>query len=132
MPLRPPPATEQMREAIRDLTGILRAMYAAADPHRRAGIVAAGLRLAELDAVVAQESTAAYELAPRAADSTAEQTFPGCDPSKCPNPLFIEPRSISLPSALGSCRARYQATEGRHRERCRPKWRGRAPGKSLQ
>ena len=51
---------EQLREAIRDLTGILRAMYRAErEPQRRAAITAAGKRLAELEAVLGEPDTAA-------------------------------------------------------------------------
>ena len=49
---------DELREAIRDLTGILRAMYAAErEQHRRAYIAVAGKRLAELSLVLDQPGT---------------------------------------------------------------------------
>jgi hypothetical protein len=96
--LRPPPTTEQMREAIRDLTGILRAMYAAADPHRRAGIVEAGLRLAELDAVLGQEDTEAYGLALRAADVAVNSVLGGLHFNAGLAPVLAHAATRALPT----------------------------------
>src|SRR6188768_2041836 len=67
---RPPPAPEQLREALRDLTGILRAMYVAErdSPGRRAAIMTAGKRLAELDLLLDQPETDDYKAAMAAAE----------------------------------------------------------------
>src|SRR6187549_1662027 len=74
---RPPPTPEQLREAIRDLTGILRAMYLAEHDHpvRSAAVVAAGKRLAELDALLEQPGTEAYNAAMRAADVAVDKVL---------------------------------------------------------
>jgi hypothetical protein len=68
---------EQLREAIRDLTGILRAMYLAErdSPDRRAAIVDAGRRLAELDALLEQPGTDAYKAAMRASDEAVNEVL---------------------------------------------------------
>ena len=87
-----------MREAIRDLTGILRAMYAAADPHRRAGIVEAGLRLAELDAVLSQEGTEAYKLALRAADVAVDSVLGGLHFNAALAPVLAHAATRALPT----------------------------------
>ena len=56
---KPPLPPEQLREAIRDLTGILRAMYLADDsPHRRAAVADAGKRLGALYGLLDQLSVA--------------------------------------------------------------------------
>jgi hypothetical protein len=71
---RPTPTPEQLREAIRDLTGILRAMYLAERDHpvRSAAVVAAGNRLAELSALLEQPETDAYRRAMAAADTALD------------------------------------------------------------
>lgn len=76
---RPPPTPDELREAIRDLTGILRAMYAAEDPAtmRRPAIAEAGRRVAELSALLDQPGTAAYERATMAADAAVNAVLTG-------------------------------------------------------
>jgi len=71
---RPTPTPEQLREAIRDLTGILRAMYLAERDHpvRSAAVVTAGNRLAELSALLEQPETDAYRGAMVAADAALD------------------------------------------------------------
>jgi hypothetical protein len=75
----PDPTPEQLREAVRDLLGILRAMYAASrsEPHERKAYVTAAKRLTELDAVLATEpeGSAAYLQAMRAADQALNAVF---------------------------------------------------------
>jgi len=68
-PARPPLPPEQLREAVRDMIGILRAMCLAnhGEPHRLAAIVEAGQRLRELDEAIA--SGGDLEGAERAADA---------------------------------------------------------------
>jgi hypothetical protein len=68
---RPTPAPEDPREAIRDLTGILRAMWRAEEPGstKRPIIVEAGQRLAELAALLDEPDTEAYRRATWAADA---------------------------------------------------------------
>jgi hypothetical protein len=75
---REPPTPDELREAIRDLQGILRGMYLAErEPTRRARVVAAGKRLVELDAVLDQPGTEAYERATRAADAAVDAVLGG-------------------------------------------------------
>ena len=76
---RAQPTPEQLREAIRDLTGILRAMYLAGgdSPGRRAAVVAAGQRLGELAALLDQQGTEAYDAAMRAADTAMNEVLGG-------------------------------------------------------
>ena len=74
-PARPPLSPEHLREAIRDMIGILRAMYLANrdSPHRLAAVVEAGKRLRELDeAIVSGEG---LELAERAADVAVNEVL---------------------------------------------------------
>lgn len=68
-PARPPLPPEQLREAIRDMIGILRAMYLTErdQPHRLAAIVEAGKRLREFDEAIAAGGD--LERAERAADA---------------------------------------------------------------
>jgi len=74
---RLPPKPEQLREAIRDLTGILRAMYLAErdSAGRRGAMVAAGRRLAELDALLKQLDTDGYLRAMTAADAAVNEVL---------------------------------------------------------
>lgn len=76
---RPQPTPEQLREAIRDLTGILRAMYLAESDHpgRRAAVQRAGVRLGELDALLEQPDSDAYKAAMRAADDAVNDLLGG-------------------------------------------------------
>jgi hypothetical protein len=78
---RPDPTPEQLHEAIRDLTGILRAMYAASrdETHRRPALVTAARRLAELDAVLGTEPqcSPAYVQAMRAAEQAVNAVLGG-------------------------------------------------------
>jgi hypothetical protein len=77
---RPQLPPEQLREAIRDLIGVLRAMYLAQteeSPGRRAAVVAAGQRLAELSELVDQQGTEAYQAAMRAADAAVDAVLGG-------------------------------------------------------
>jgi uncharacterized protein (DUF2342 family) len=79
VPARKSLPPEQLREAIRDLTGILRAVYLAEhdSPHRRAAVVEAGKRLVELAALVDQPGTDAYNAAMRAADPAMNDVLGG-------------------------------------------------------
>jgi len=76
---KPPLPPEQLREAIRDLTGILRAMYLSErdSEGRRTAVVTAGKRLAELEALVDQPGTDAYNSAMRAADAAVNEVLGG-------------------------------------------------------
>ena len=72
----PTPTPDELREAIRDLTGILRAMYAAErEQHRRAYIAVAGKRLAELSLVLDQPGTEIYQRATLAADAAVNSVL---------------------------------------------------------
>jgi len=74
---RPPPTPAQLREALRDLTGILRTMYLSErdSPGRRAAVVAAGRRLAELDALLEQPGTDGYRRAMAAPDAAVNDVL---------------------------------------------------------
>ncbi len=73
-----PPTPEQPREAIRDLIGILRAMYAAErEPTRRRPLVTAGKRLTELDALLEAGATEGRDEAMRAADAAVQGVLGG-------------------------------------------------------
>ena len=82
MPYVPPPVPpEQLREAIRDLIGILRAYYLAeaGDSGKRRTIARAGELLREVSEMLAgaevEPGTEAYEKAMRAADAAVNQVL---------------------------------------------------------